>query len=362
MKAARYHIKRNAMIVEDIPIPEPGANEVLLRVAYCGICGSDLTRYRQLKNPPEAMRKMFGDISPVQGHEICGVVERLGAKVPARWDDGAPIEGSAVLVHPQLGCEACTACRSGYWGGCTSPDDVALIGVQRNGGLAEYVVVPFEHLIRLARGDDASMQRCALAEPLAVALRMLHASQALENREKKSAAIIGDGAIGILLAALLERENPGQILLIGRHEAKMEMVREMGAGNLLFEKELSPDLRGSFARVFQTAGSQAAFELGLDLLGHGGRMICIGYLYAGKGLDTVAFNAMIRNEKTLTGVYSYSMSEMKEAVRLIEEKILDVAPMIGRVVPLADCVRCGFEPLVAGDPQPGKVLVRCSGE
>jgi len=232
-------------------------------------------------------------------------------------------------------------------------DQSALIGLQLDGGLAEYVAVPFDHLVPLSKSGDEDMMKAVLAEPLAVALHMLNQSEpAIDD----TVVVIGDGPIGLLLFFLLVRLGYEKTTLIGRHEKKMDIARQANGGRVLAEEDVAEECKAR--RVFHTAGSQAAFELGFNLLEHGGRMVTIGYLYEGKGLDPVAFNALIRGEKRLYGCYTYSIGEMREALRLIEDDTIDVTPLIGRVVPLEKCAKDGFDPLTASDPQPGKVLVR----
>jgi len=340
MKGARYHLDAGTLVVEDLPKPNVKPGTVLLKVRYCGICGSDLTRYRQLSNPSEGMRKLLGKISPVPGHEICGIVER---------------DGSPVVVHPQLGCGKCPPCSSGYWGGCLRPDETALIGVQFDGGLAEYVAVPFDHLIPLSKQGDDDLKKAVLAEPLAVALHMMHSA---EPAKGESFFVIGDGPIGLLLFQLLIHLGYEKTTLVGRHEKKMTIARRANGGRVSAEEEITEEFHATVRCVFHTAGSQAAFDLGLRLLEPSGRMVTIGYLYGGKGLEPAAFNALIRNEKKLYGCYSYSFDEMREALNFIESGAIDVTPLIGQVVPLENCVKDGFDPLVASDPTPGKVLIR----
>ncbi len=147
MKAARYHISEQSYLsIDDIPIPEPADGEVLIKTIYCGICGSDLTRFRNLANPPQSMRDLLGPVSKVIGHEISGKIVGLGTNVPKKWQDGTSVIDSIALAHPQVGCGECSWCSAGFWAGCTGRKGSHLIGLQRDGGMAEYVVVPFQNL------------------------------------------------------------------------------------------------------------------------------------------------------------------------------------------------------------------------
>jgi threonine dehydrogenase-like Zn-dependent dehydrogenase len=231
--------------------------------------------------------------------------------------------------------------------------------------MAEYAAVPFDHLLRLPKDDDESLARYTLAEPLAVAVRMVGGAN---PRRGERIAVIGDGATGLLTAYYLKRQGYESVL-IGRHKEKIALARRLGLRDVFAERgerneqneqneQIPSDLRGAFDCVFHTAGSQAAFELGFDLLGQGGRMICIGYLYSGKGLDPVAFNQLIREEKTVRGSYNYSLDDMKKALSLIVTNEIDPAPFLTRTVTMDSCIRDGFDALTSPDSLPGKVLIK----
>ncbi len=361
MQAARYHLPPQgtsaggALRVDEIRDPQPGANEVRLRVAYCGICGSDLARYRQLPAPGPALRTLLGPVSAVAGHEFVGVVDAAGGDVPPLWDDGTPVLGSRAVVHPQVACGACDACRAGYWTGCAFPERIQLLGLHRDGGFAEYVVAPFDHLIRIP--DGLSLEHAALAEPLAVAL---HAAQWMPERAPSAPlCVIGDGPIGLLTAHLLDQQGWSDVTLIGRHAGRMALGARLGLTRLETAEGLAAEGAEQFAVVFLTAGAQDALELGLRALARGGTLITGAYLHGeDPGLHSDLVYQMIRREKAVRGAAGYSYAELGEAVRLLAAGRIDAATLIGAIIPLEEIVVQGFERLLGAEKAAGKILVQ----
>jgi|GEM_PF-4624692 threonine dehydrogenase-like Zn-dependent dehydrogenase len=357
MKAARYHIgEKSYLSIDDIPNPVPGEAEVLIKTIYSGICGSDLTRYRNLSNPPQSMRDLLGPISKVIGHEMSGEIAGLGPNVPEKWPDGASLIGSLTLAHPQVGCGECAACQSGFWAGCTGEGGSSLIGLQLNGGMAEYVVVPFSNLVRIPTDDRT--KEYTLTEPLSVSWRLVRKAQKLGMTSADSIIVIGDGAIGILTSHLLVRKGFSKVKLIGRNENKLLVASNMDVSDIIFEKDVGTSLFEKEDYVFQTGGSNAAFDLGFNLLNHGGKMLTIGYLpEEAVGIPPLVYNRMIRMEKTIQGSYTYSLAEFKQAFEMINENIVDVKPLISRSIPLSRIIEDGFSTLTGKEKLAGKVLV-----
>ncbi|MDW8322262.1 MAG: alcohol dehydrogenase catalytic domain-containing protein, partial [Armatimonadota bacterium] len=144
MKALVLHAVGN-LRYEEVPLPEPGAGEVLVRVAYCGVCGSDI---------PRIFSKGTYRYPLIPGHEFAGVVERCGEGVSAF----AP--GDRVAVFPLVWCGRCAACEKGRYVQCEQYD---YLGSRRDGAFADYVVAPARNLLRVPEG--VSLQDAAMTEP-----------------------------------------------------------------------------------------------------------------------------------------------------------------------------------------------------
>jgi threonine dehydrogenase-like Zn-dependent dehydrogenase len=356
MKAARYHLgERGELRIDEIPEPSLNEGEVLIKVAFCGICGSDLIRYRQLPAPPQSLRDLLGPISPVPGHEISGVIDQIGNGVPEFWLDGTPTTGSRVVVHPLVGCGNCPSCKQGIWGECIVPEAIKLIGLHLDGGFAELVKAPFDHVVPL-KNQELSLKLATFTEPTAVAI---HAINLLDNADLDlPICVIGDGTIGLLTAYMLARNGYNEVLLLGHHRDRLAIAKRLGVGNRKLAVEIDKSDLSRFKYVIQAAGSQEALESGIHLLSQGGAMICLGYLHDGDhGVHPDLFTELIRYEKALKGSYCYSLREFSQALDEISQVKGDFSSILSVVVPQNEIVESGFESLMGEDKLPGKVFV-----
>src|SRR5450759_5363201 len=188
MKAAVWAATDEVAYV-DVPVPEVPAGWALVKVAYNGICGTDLSivhgKHPRAKSPL------------VMGHEISGWVERAGATGPA--------EGTLVTAEPLISCGKCKACRNGNSHVCRR---LGLYGIDTDGGMAEYVALPPEVLHPVPDGVDP--RTAALAEPLAVAV---HAVDRSGMERGDVVAVYGAGPIGVLTALVARHEGARQVVI-----------------------------------------------------------------------------------------------------------------------------------------------------
>jgi (R,R)-butanediol dehydrogenase/meso-butanediol dehydrogenase/diacetyl reductase len=357
MKAARYHQTDKGYLLQcdEIAVPTCGENEVRVRVAFCGICGSDLARYREISQPSDNLKNLFGKISFIQGHEFSGVIDQIGSRVIEQWEDASPVIGTPVAIHPLIGCGACVECRNKNWNRCKYPEISQVIGVHRDGGFAEYVTVPFDHVIPL--GERVSLETAALTEPLAVALHSVNVAQI--PSVETPVMIIGDGTLGLLIAHILKQRAHQEVCLVGRHTERLALARKMGASVIRDMREVDSLTVRSMKFIFQVAGSQVAVEKGLELLSGNGQMICLGYLHSiSDGLGPSAFNDLIRNQKCMRGSFGSSYAEFESALGGLNSGDYDVSPLIGARISLDMIIERGFEELLREPKPAGKVLVR----
>ncbi len=207
--------------------------------------------------------------------------------------------------------------------------------------------------------NDNRIQEYTLTEPLSVSWRLVRKAQQLGMKPTDSISVIGDGAIGILTSHLLLRKGFPHVRLIGRIENKLAIASGMDVSNVVFEREIKQSLFDKEDIVFQTGGSNAALNLGFDLLNHGGKMLTIGYLpEEAAGIQPLVYNRLIRMEKTIQGSYTYSLEEFRQSFEMIYKKIVDVNPLITRTIPLSGIIEDGFIPLTGKEKLAGKVLVQ----
>ncbi|MFQ5456884.1 MAG: alcohol dehydrogenase catalytic domain-containing protein, partial [Myxococcota bacterium] len=198
MKALR--LEEGRVRVRDVPVPEPGPGEVLIRVERSGICNTDLELARGYMN-----------FEGTLGHEFCGVVERA---------ENTALAGLLVAGEINLWCGTCAACRAGERTHCLRRTVMGIMS--RDGAHAEYVALPEKNLHRIPRGIGADA--ATLIEPLAACCRILEQRPvAAEER----AVVLGDGKLGFLAAQVL-RTATENVRVIGKHPEKLALFEALG--------------------------------------------------------------------------------------------------------------------------------------
>lgn len=196
--------------VRETKIPDPSAGELLLRVAYCGICGSDFSLVAGTY-PGRA------EFPLILGHEISALVEKVGSDCSGQWE-----EGESVTVSETWGCGKCGACRSGWVNQC---EDVRKIGFNRPGGMADFLVVPESQVFSLAAlsrriGREEGVRWGALVQPYAVAFSSLFDASAEPWVPGGAVRIWGAGALGVAAADMAFAAGAGVMEVVERHDSR----------------------------------------------------------------------------------------------------------------------------------------------
>ena len=302
--------------VEDVPLVRPGAGEVSLRVASCGVCGSDVHAFRadagfEWIRPPVTL-----------GHEFSGTVESVGPGVTR------VSQGDRVVAVAVQGCGNCGACRAGSTQLC--PRRVA-VGLARDGGMAEYAVMPEQHLVPVPEGLD--LEVAALGEPLAVAVHAVNIRA--QVRAGQRVVVSGPGPIGIL-CAMLAKSNGAEVLLTGvgqDAEARLPAAEELGLDTAnLDEKPLEAHLRESFGDYapdlwIESSGSVRALGSALEAVRPGGTIAVVG-LYA----DEMRFSptSAVRRELSLLFSYSCNYEDYRTALDLLGSGAIDPGSLLSK--------------------------------
>jgi threonine dehydrogenase-like Zn-dependent dehydrogenase len=291
MRAAFFE-RAGSIAVREVPLPEPAAGEVRLRVRACGICGSDVSLYKTgaLAGP-----------DTVLGHEISAEVDldTTGVLAP----------GTPVTVFPARGCGTCLWCREGHWRYCLDPPQGAW------GAFAECTVYPARNLIRLPDGIDA--RRAAVSEPLGVALRGVELSGA---KPGDLAYVSGLGSIGLLTVAALAAAGCRIVGADPRAERREIAVR-FGAETVIDNTREDPiaatlavDPHGPRA-AFECAGVPGSLEQVLDTCGPQGVVGIVGIPMA-----PVFLLRMTLREQRAFAISGPSMDSMLAAAALLAER------------------------------------------
>lgn len=258
---------------ENISIPVAGDGEVLVKIKTLGYCGSDLNSFRGT-NPLVAY-------PVIPGHELSGVIEKVGANVPAHIT-----EGKQAAILPQTACGKCSSCRNKRFNACKFNET---LGVQRNGGLTEYLAVPWQKLII---DDTLNLTQLALLEPLAVGF---HAAKRGQVKENDFVVVFGCGVIGLGAIAGATAFG-GKVIAVDLADDKLSKATQAGAKytiNAANEdvakrvNEITSDFGADV--VIEAVGSPQTYTLAIDVVGFTGCVVYIGYASTPVSFDTKFF-------------------------------------------------------------------------
>lgn len=327
MRAVRLFAPGELRCVE-VPVPEPGPGEVLVKVAAAGICGTDRHLYlgEFPSKPPVTL-----------GHEFAGTVEAVGAGVEMAL-------GTPVVCDPNIWCGTCEACSRGRVNLCAR--NVAT-GLLRDGGFAEYAVFPAWKAVALPVGLEFA--RAAFAEPLACTL---HGVDVGAPRPGERAIVIGGGVIG-LLALQLARLAGAETMLLTRSDGKRALGTRLGATTTAATPEEARAIWPEGADlVLECAGVPATVTAAPGLARAGGRVVILGVLAQGATVPIEPFDLLFR-EVRLDFAFINPFTTTRAAA-LIASGAIEVAPLVSRTISLEDAVAVIASPAQTGDV---KVLV-----
>ncbi len=328
MKSVVWHGAYQASF-EDSPKPTPKEGEVLIKVAYAGICGSDITIYsgkHWRAKPPM-----------IPGHEFSGEV----VEVNAAGSDLKP--GERVVVEPLLPCGKCHACLSGAYHVCTT---LKLLGNDCDGGFAEYVCAPAHRVYRIP--EQLSLEEAALVEPASVATHDVRRSNV---KLGDHVTVLGGGPIGLLVAQVARVASARPVDIVEISPWRLDLAARMGFDPINPKEvdtveEVLRRTGGKGADVlFDTAGAASvAAQLAKLTKVHGQVMI----VAMPKELHPVDLAAFALKEIDLRGCRVYNADDYRAAINLIAEGKIDVKSMISHVLPLEQGVE-GLELARKGD-------------
>jgi L-iditol 2-dehydrogenase len=332
----------NQLDIADLPAPVPGVDEILVRVAACGICGSDVHGYDGTSGrriPPIVM-----------GHEAAGVVAAAGSGVTKFKP------GDRVTFDSTVYCGQCEFCLQGDINLCNNRQ---VIGVscgdfRRAGAFAEYVVVPQRITYHLP--EELEFQEAAMLEAVSVAL---HAVRVSEMKGGETALVIGAGMIGLLTLQAAKAAGASQVLIADIDRSRLERAEKLGADStlLLSGTELVEEiLRRTGGRgvdlVLEAVGRDETIAASVASVRKGGTVTLIGNI---SPQVKIPLQVVVSRQIRLQGSCA-SSGEYPEAMELLANGKIKVKPLITAVAPLSDGPRW-FARLHAGEPNLMKVVL-----
>jgi len=333
----------NHLEIADFPAPEPGPDEVLVRVEACGICGSDVHGYDGSSGrriPPIVM-----------GHEAAGTVAAVGANVKGH------AVGDRVTFDSTVFCGTCIFCQRGDVNLC---DNRQVIGVscgdyRRHGAFAEYVAIPQRILYHLP--DNLSFAEAAMLEAASVAL---HAVRVSEVKDGETTLVIGAGMIGLLTLQAARALGCARVMIADIDASRLELARNVGADEILDSSgaELVAEvLKRTEGRgvdlAFEAVGRNETVNTAIDCTRKGGTVTLIGNIQPEVALP---LQKVVTRQLRLQGSCA-SAGEYPQAIELIANGKIVVSPLITAIARLEEGPRW-FARLHAREPNLMKVIVQ----
>ena len=318
-------VEWNRLTVEEVPSPELGHGEVLVRVGACGICGTDL------KIVSGAFAGTWPPALPfVLGHEWSGTIVEMGPGT----EDSDLRPGDRVAAENHAGCGLCPMCRSGRYNLCerVRRPGYKLYGHTAQGALAEYAVRPVKVLHRIP--DNVSDEAGALVNQGALTV---HAVRRTGLDPGATAAIFGPGLLGLLMAQVARAAGASEVIVVGRGE-RLRLAGEIASAKTVdYEKADPPEAireltgGGGIDRVYECAGDPRVVPQALAAVRRGGKVALLG-LTGGKSVE-ISTDDLTLNEVDLMGIRS-SPNAYPAMISLLSTGAVDVAPLLTHVYPL----------------------------
>lgn len=329
--------------VADLPIPQPGPEDVLVRVAACGICGSDVHGFDGSSGrriPPLVM-----------GHEAAGVISEVGSAVK-NWKPG-----DRVTFDSTVSCGRCHFCRRGEINLC---DNRQVLGVscgdyRRNGAFAEYVLVPQNILYRLP--DNLPFESAAMIEAVSIAV---HAVNITPISLGDTAVVVGSGMIGLLTIQAAKLAGCSRVYAIDLADNKLEMARQLGAAEGFNPKDCDPVAeilarthgRGADV-VLEAVGATEPVKTAIACVRKGGTVTLIGNITPKIEIN---LQQVVTRQIRLQGSCA-SAGEYPACIELLASGAIQVSPIISATAPLEDGASW-FSRLYSHEPNLMKVILK----
>lgn len=333
MKAIQISHSQELNII-DVESPKaPAEGEVLLKLCYVGFCGSDLNTFRG--------RNTMALNPVIPGHEVGAVIEAIGPGVPE-----ALKPGMVVTCNPYTNCGKCASCRNGRVNACKHNET---LGVQRNGAMKEYIVLPWEKVIPAGL---LTPKACALVEPMSVGF---HAVDRAHVTDIDVVVVIGCGMVGmgaIVRAAL----RGATVVAADIDEWKLKIAKQMGAAytvNTMTENvhQKLQEITSGYGPdvVIEAVGSAPTYQMAVEEVAFTGRVVCIGYAKSEVTFQTKYF---VQKELDIRGSRNAMPQDFRAVIHYLERGTCPMEELITKVIRPEEAL----DAMKWWDENPGKVF------
>jgi threonine dehydrogenase-like Zn-dependent dehydrogenase len=309
-------------VYKDVPVPAIDSDEVLIKVKYCGICGSDWGSYTGKYEEEVACLPL------ITGHEFWGIIEEIGSDVTSVQP------GDRVAVDICLACGTCYYCRRGEPLLCSS---FKQIGIHVNGAYAEYVKAPARNCYILP--DEIDDYSAAFIEPLTACI---NASHKMSCELGASVAVIGAG-LGTIHALLAKLRGAAPVIVIDSQQKRLEMARMMSA-DMVIDITKTPDVVAEVMRltsgigvdyVIEAVGKSQTYEQAFKMIRRGGKLEAFG-ICSDDDYAKIPPAQFVLQEKKIGGSCAGIGHDWEVAIAMLQYKRVDPRPLISMIVPLCE--------------------------
>lgn len=324
MKAGVFY-KPNDIRFEEVGVKEPDCHEVLIKVAACGICGTDI----HIFNGGEGSAPVKPPI--ILGHEFSGEIIKAGSDVKSFKP------GDHVSVDPNIYCGVCQYCRTGHKELC---DDLRAVGINFNGGFAEFCAVDEKQLYKIP--DDMDYNIGAMMEPVACCI---HGVDIASVKTGDKALVIGGGAIGLIIMQLLKLSG-AWVALSEPLNIRRDLALKLGADMVInpHDEDVMEQLNDKGIKgadiVFECVGTAKTSKQAIDAANKGGHVVIFGVSGVEEEINIKPFE-IYKKQLKISGSFINPDTNLR-AVRLLSDKKIDVKPLISHRYKIED-VKSAFE-------------------
>ncbi len=350
MRAAVWYGRRDTRVVDVPDAPSPGPGEVKIKIAWAGVCGTDLHEYAA--GPifmPIAPHPLTGKSAPlIQGHEFSGVIVDVGPGV----EGFKP--GDRVTADSAIWCGSCWACQRREYSLC---DKAAFLGLGRDGVFTEYVTMPVGGVFHIP--PELSLEKASFCEPTAVALHALRRGRMMPG---DSVLVIGAGNQGLLTWQILKHSGAYKVFVAARKGARAAVARQLGAEVLdPTEMDVVAEVRkrtngDGVDLAIEAAGRPETVTMALQATRTQGRVVEVGIF---EEPATFELNDLVFHERELIGIMNNG-GEFPQAIQMLADGRVDPTPMISNRISLEEVVEKGLEECVVNKRANVKVIVNCN--
>ncbi|MEP5568627.1 MAG: zinc-binding dehydrogenase [Halioglobus sp.] len=330
MKAAVFKEVGSPLVVESVDDPTPESSDLVMKVSYCGICGTDLHATRE--------GLTTACCGQVLGHEYVGEIVEVGKDADGDWE-----VGDRVCALPFIACGKCLPCAAGHFFECQNKKTS---GVDAPGGFAEYVTTGSRETIRLP--DSLELQTAALVEPLAVGI---HAVRIADVKAGSRVMVIGAGPIGLTVALWARFFGAREVVVSELASSRSALAKKMGATGVIqpdpaagaeqLLEQFIAEAGGPPDVIFECVGAPGLLQQCIEIAPQRGKIIPVGVCEKPDAI--MPFFGLVK-ELQIQFAIAYTKDDYETCLAMLAEGRIDVSPMITDIVSL-DALPDAFEAL-----------------